>query len=52
MRDGLLAVAQQHGVTVRTSARVVSINTADGAVTGVTLANGEVLPAKVVVANR
>lgn len=52
MRDGLLAVAEQHGVQVRTGARVVSINTAGGAVTGVTLDGGEELGAPIVIANR
>ncbi|KAF6244121.1 hypothetical protein COO60DRAFT_1708158 [Scenedesmus sp. NREL 46B-D3] len=52
VRDGLLAVLQQHGVEVRTSACVEQITTAEGAVTGVRLADGERLGAPLVVANR
>ncbi|WIA13356.1 hypothetical protein OEZ85_006938 [Tetradesmus obliquus] len=50
--DGLLAVLQQHGVEVRTSACVEQITTANGAVTGVQLAGGEWIQAPLVVTNR
>jgi phytoene dehydrogenase-like protein len=52
VRDGLLAVLQQHGVEVRTSACVQQITTAAGAVTGVQLAGGEWIEAPLVVTNR
>eukprot|EP00775_Hariotina_reticulata_P005714 gene5714-5954_t len=51
VRDGLLAVLQQAGGRVRTGARVEQINTQGGKVTGVTLTDGEQLPAAVVVSN-
>ncbi|MEO6881310.1 MAG: phytoene desaturase family protein [Mycobacteriaceae bacterium] len=47
--DALEVGARDVGVTVRTDARVVRIETAAGAVTGVQLADGERLPADVVV---
>lgn len=49
--DALLERVEQLGVTVRTSAPVRRIVTADGRVTGVELAAGEVLEADLVVAN-
>jgi 2-polyprenyl-6-methoxyphenol hydroxylase-like FAD-dependent oxidoreductase len=52
VRDGLLAVLQQHGVEVRTSACVEQISTANGAVTGVQLSGGEWIQAPLVVTNR
>jgi len=42
--------ASQLGATVRTGARVARIATADGRVTGVLLENGDMLPARAVVA--
>lgn len=52
VRDGLLSVLQQHGVEVRTSARVQQITTAAGAVTGVRLASGEWIKTPLVITNR
>jgi phytoene dehydrogenase-like protein len=45
----LAAAARAHGAVVRTGAEVASIDVADGAVTGVTLAGGETLRAPLVV---
>jgi ferredoxin--NADP+ reductase len=47
----LTEVIQSHGGTVRTKARVASIDVAGGRVTGVTLDDGEQLRADVVVSN-
>jgi phytoene dehydrogenase-like protein len=45
----LARAAEAHGATVRTGAPVASIDVSDGAVTGVTLADGETLSAPLVV---
>lgn len=57
-RGGLRAIATmlerlalRHGVTIRTGARVISIEVRDGRVTGVRLADGSRLAADAVVAN-
>lgn len=52
MVSGLLDAAGACGASFRSGAEVASINSADGRVSGVTLASGERLPADVVVSNR
>ncbi len=52
MVSGLLDAAGACGASFRFGAEVASINSADGRVSGVTLASGERLPADVVVSNR
>jgi phytoene dehydrogenase-like protein len=49
--QAMAASAREKGVTIRTNAPVARIEIADGAVTGVRLADGEVLAAPVVAAN-
>jgi phytoene dehydrogenase-like protein len=49
LSDALAAAARAAGVEIRTSARVVAVTTADGAVTGVALASGEEIAAPAVV---
>lgn len=49
--EALSSAAQSHGVTVRCSARVESINLDIDQVTGVTLVGGETIEAKTVVSN-
>jgi phytoene dehydrogenase-like protein len=46
--DALANAARQAGATIRTTARVSRIDVKDGAATGVTLDNGEQLPARAV----
>lgn len=49
--DALENAAKAHGVEISTGSRVAKINLQDGAVTGVTLANGEVLDSTQVAAS-
>ncbi|KAK9823667.1 hypothetical protein WJX72_004529 [[Myrmecia] bisecta] len=52
VRDGLGRAAEACGVVVRTGAEVTHIHSSASGVSGVSLANGEFLPADIVVANR
>ena len=49
LSDALASAAKVAGAEIRTGARVVSVTTSDGAVTGVALASGEEITAPVVV---
>ncbi|MEM6691544.1 MAG: phytoene desaturase family protein [Planctomycetota bacterium] len=49
--EALAGLAQRLGVEIQTEADVVRINTADGAVNGVTTADGEFHPAEAVISN-
>ena len=49
--DALSAAARAAGVEIRTSAEVARIDVGGGAASGVTLATGEQLPARIVVSN-
>lgn len=51
LSNALAAAAQEVGVTIRTSAEVRKILSPDGRVTGVQLATGETIPARVVLSN-
>src|SRR6185503_8940766 len=51
LADSLAGAARQAGAEIRTGAEVVRIDAKDGAVTGVTLANGESIAARAVASN-
>ncbi len=51
LTDLLAAAAQEAGATIRTNAEVRQILSKDGRATGVQLASGEILPARVVLSN-
>lgn len=51
LADALVQRASERKVTVRTGAEVVGVNTTDGSVTGVRLADGTELPADIVVSD-
>ncbi len=51
LSNALAVAAQEAGVTIRTSAEVQRILSPDGRVTGVELATGETIPARVVMSN-
>jgi phytoene dehydrogenase-like protein len=49
--DGLLSICQQAGVQVHTSAAVKAIRSRGGAITGVELQDGTIIPADTVITN-
>ena len=51
LADALVARCGERGVEMRTSADVIRVNTDSNGVTGVELADGELIPADIVVAN-
>ncbi|MEH6834928.1 MULTISPECIES: phytoene desaturase family protein [Falsihalocynthiibacter] len=51
MVRGLIAIIEEHGGTVQTSAKVAKITTSNGKATGVKLASGEKVSAKTVLAS-
>lgn len=51
LSEAMLCAAQQVGVDVQTGTPVSSIDASDGSVSGVTLENGEKVPAEVVISN-